>query len=463
MTGRKGNKKILKKGIVLVLIAVFGILLLNVFAEEERTRISDLEKEELSDEDNEALKEYYGSVFGIIGENSRFNNIATKDNIAIINVSIDGIDRRIITKLATGVVLPKIADKLVAALLQADNVTVFDYLRILGKTIFSSITSFGERNFYGIEGSEAKYVDEGFSRLINGKANVSINPVLRELISSYSVYLSAQGLTQGIYVSEKSSSYFVVKSVNSNSNVGFSWMLRGIKKAAESKLSSINGKELGIDIAATINSENGTTTVRINGLDKILELVNRYNEQTINNIAGNETNQNNTIDNSNETDNDPGIQLVTGNVIDEFGLETDLGGILSDSPQTLAEIGNINSNQDGATNNNPGIDETNNSPTGDNSMPNNAIDNQNDISNTNQTPANETDEPVLEFTLFTMDEGLIVNEISAVTGLSANDVRKLVTFVYADPVGFEDEIIEQGAGKIDGIEKINGSVIVRLG
>ena len=99
---------------------------------------------------------------------------------------------------------------------------------------------------------------------------------------------------------------------------------------------------------------------------------------------------------------------------------------------------------------------------------NNAYDNPvlsdaiNNISN-NETPTNETDYSVLEFTLFSRDEELIVNEISIVTGLSADDVRKLVTFVYADPAGFEDEIIEQGAGKIDGIEKINGSVIVRLG
>jgi len=445
MTIRRANRKSWKKGIALMLILIFGIMVLNAFAEEERTRISDLEKEELSDEDNEALKEYYGKVFDIIGENSRFNNIATKENIAIINVSIDGIDRRIITKLAQGVVLPKIADKLVAALLEANNITVFDYLKVLGKTIFSAATSFGERRFYGVESSEAKYVDEGFSKLNNGKANVSINPVLRELISSYNIYLSAQGLTQGIYVAEKSSSYFVVRSVNENSNVGFSWMLRGVKKAADGKFESAYAERLGIDITATINSENGTTAIRIDGLDKILELIDRYNNQTTSNITSNETNQNNTINNSNETDNGQGIQLITGNLVDEFGLETDLGKILSDTPAELPELAE-EGNQNDAVNNNPILNDT-----------------INHISDINQTLANETDEPVLEFTLFLTDEELIVNEISIVTGLSIADVRKLVTFVYADPLGFEDEVIGQPAADLGFIEKINGSVIVRLG
>ncbi|MEK6876814.1 MAG: hypothetical protein AABX63_05335, partial [Nanoarchaeota archaeon] len=362
-------------------------------------------------------------------------------------------DRRIITKLATGVVLPKIADKLLAAVLEADNVTVFDYLRILGKTIFSAATSFGERHFYGVESSEAKYADEGFSRLANGRANVSVNPVLRELISRYNVYLSAEGLTRGIYVAEKSSSYFVVKSVNENSNVGFSWMLSGVKKVADGKLESIYAERLGIDITATINNENGTATIMIYGLDKILELVNKYNNQITDNITsnnsnsqnnsiGNETNQNNnpivgeTNNNENNPNNGQGIQVITGNVIDEFGLENDLGGILSDTPQTLPEIGNpdininnipvngnANNNQNEAANNNL-INNNGN----DNSILNAIINNISDGNQTpaNETPANETDEPVLEFTLFSTDEELIVNEISTVTGLHINDVRKLV-------------------------------------
>ena len=478
-----------KIGIVLALIVIFGILLFNAFAEEEKTRISELEKEDLSDEDNEALKEYYGQVFGIIGENSRFNDIATKENIAIINVTIDGRDRRIITKLATGVVLPKIADKLVAALLQADNVTVFDYLNVLGKTIFSSITSFGERRFYGVESSEAIYVNEGFSRLADGKANVSVNPVLRELISKYNVYLSAEGMTRGIYVAEKSSSYFVVRSVNAGSNVGFSWMLRGIKKEADGKFESVYAERLGIGITATINSENGTTAIRVEGLDKILKLVGRYNNQTTNNITGNETNQNaqtssgartefgipqgdtnsagnNSIDDSNEANNGQGIQLITGNLVDEFGLETDLGRILSDTPQTLPEIGNIESDQGVLEQSSvPTPSAINDVPTSSSQINNNAdYSILNDAINNipaNESLANET--YALEFTLFSVDEDLIVNGISIVTGLRVDDARKLVNFVYSDPLGFEDEIVEQATGKIDGIEKVNGSVIIRLG
>ena len=457
MTTRKTNDNLWKKSTALALILVFLMTSLNALAEEERTRIGDLEKDELSDEDDAALKEYYGEVFGIIGGNSRFNNIATKENIAIINVSIDGIDRRIITKLATGVVLPKISGKLLVSLLEANNATVLDYLRVLGKTIFSSITPFGERNFYGVASSEAKYVDEGFSRLSNGMANVSINPALRELISSYNVFLSAEGLTRGIYVSEKSGNYFVVKSADSRSNVGFSWMLNGVKKDSEGKLGSVYAEKLGIDITATINSENKTAAIRISGIDKILGIAAKYRNQTIGNISGNitgnETNQSNSANSSNGTGNGQGIQLITGNLVDEFGLETDIGKILSDKAAELPSAGE-DAQDANDSQNNPGSDEINNdSVTG--------ITGPNNISN--EAAANETYASVLEFSVFSADEGLIVSQIAEVTGLHEDDVMKLVTFVYSDPVGAEDETIGQPSADLGFIEKVNGSVIVRLG
>ena len=435
MMRRKSNKNVWKKCIVLVLILIFSILLINAHADEEPTRISELEKEELSDEDNENLKEYYSKVFDIVGPDTKFNNIATKENIAILNVTIDGRDRRILTKLATGIILPKITDALFAARLQANNLTVLDNLRIIGKNIFSTLTSFGQREFYGIAGSEAKYVDEGFSRLYNGKANVSINPVLRELISGYNVYLSAEGLTQGIYVAEKSSSYFIVKSVNSGSNIGFSWMLSGVKKEFESKLKSVYGEQQGIGIFAIVNAENGTTAITINGFDKILALINQNYNQTINNANitnDNITNeaQNNAQSNNDETNNNGrGIQLITGNLVDEFGLETDLGKILSNA-STINEPYESNETIEIVSS---GFEEL--APSG----------------------------PDFEFTLFSIDEDFIVAQVSIVTGLSLEDARMLISFVYAEPTGFKDEPIEPENAQLGFIEKINGSVIIRLG
>ena len=459
MMRRKSNKNVWKKGIVLVLILIFSILLINAHADEEPTRISELEKEELSDEDNENLKEYYSKVFDIVGPDTKFNNIATKENIAILNVTIDGRDRRILTKLATGIILPKITDALFAARLQANNLTVLDNLRIIGKNIFSTLTSFGQREFYGIAGSEAKYVDEGFSRLYNGKANVSINPVLRELISGYNVYLSAEGLTQGIYVAEKSSSYFIVKSVNSGSNIGFSWMLSGVKKEFEGKLKSVYGEQQGIGIFAIVNAENGTTAITINGFDKILALINQNYNQTINNANitnDNITNeaQNNAQSNNDETNNNGrGIQLITGNLVDEFGLETDLGKILSNASTLPAGISGQSAVSDDKQ-----------------------IQIKDDTTINEPYESNETIEivssgfeelapsgPDFEFTLFSIDEDFIVAQVSIVTGLSLEDARMLISFVYAEPTGFKDEPIEPENAQLGFIEKINGSVIIRLG
>src|SRR3989338_2778443 len=203
MKNKNQVKKIKIREMLLALasLALFFALIANTFAEEtDLVKIGDLEKKNIGEDSNEALKEYYGDLLGIVGEDSKFNNLAVNENIAILNVTIDGRDRRILTKIASGILLPKITDKLVAASLQANNLTIVDNLWNLGKTIFTVFTDYGNRNFYGVESSAPKYTDEGFSRLFNGKANVSINPAMRDLISSYNVFLSAQGMTQGIYV-----------------------------------------------------------------------------------------------------------------------------------------------------------------------------------------------------------------------------------------------------------------------
>ena len=294
--------------------------------------------------------------------------------------------------------------------------------------------------FFCVEDTDLRFTDEGFSRLVDGKANVSINPILRELISSYNVFLSAQGLTQGLYVAEKAGSYFVVKSVNADSNVAFSWMLRGLRADYdEGYLISRHGLEKGISITATVDYENGDTKVKVDGFDKVLALINETsnNTQTTsgNNSAGNETNN-----------TDGSITLITGNLIDEFGLETDLGKILSNSSSlditedTTDEISNdSNNNSDNITTNNDDL-----------------------IINETDAVSNETQTSILEFTILSVDEDFIVSQIASVTGLSSFEVKKLVNFVYAEPAGFSDEVIDLQV-KLDFIQKINGSVIIKLG
>ena len=69
----------------------------------------------------------------------------------------------------------------------------------------------------------------------------------------------------------------------------------------------------------------------------------------------------------------------------------------------------------------------------------------------------------LEFTLYNTNEEFIMSQIADITGLTTAQVKMLINFVYAEPEGFEDEIIEPEISEIEGIEKINGSVIIKLG
>lgn len=427
------SDKIVKKAFfIAVVAALFFAAVIQASSEAEKVKYTDLEKEQIDSSGDGVLKEYYGELLGYVKENAKFNNIATKDDIAIFNVTIDGKDKRILTRLKTAALFP--AQTSLTDTIRTTNLVVLGNISLKG-VLFSEVEdTFGPRKLYGIESTSLRYVDEGFARLVNGKANVSINPVLRELISSYNVFLSAEGLTKGIYVAEKTNSYFVVKSVNANSNVGFSWMLRGVRKDYDYYLNSEYGKSEGIEIKAEINFENGTAEIKINGLNKIFGLINasKNNYSIIN-----ETNINQTSNQS--------LILITGNLVDEFGLETDLGKILGEA----TPLPNLSKTA-------PSASENITPAAGGNATSNETAAGLNEIAS---LPVSS----VLEFTLYSTNEEFIMSQVADVTGLSLGQVKKLINFVYKEPENFEDETIEEAMPKLDFIEKVNGSVIIRLG
>jgi len=453
----KLNNTVKRMFFILVVITLFFAATIQV-SSDEKVKYSDLEKEEIGDDDEsqEALQEYYGEILGTVKKKAKFNTIATQGDIAVLNVTINGKDRRILTRLRTATIFSG-QNLLNATLIRTMNLIVLGNISLKGNLFFEAEKSFGLRRLYGLGSTTSRYVDEGFARLGNGKANVSINPVLRELISGYNVFLSAEGLTRGIYIAEKTSSYFVVKSINAGSNVGFSWMLRGIKKEVEEKLSSEYGKEKGIGIKAEINFENGFTEVKITGLDKILGLINL---STGNNNSDAVQNNNSVNQTSNQS-----ITLITGNLIDEFGLETDLGKILSDTTPSLPTIGEENNDSSNNQNNDLNANETSNETISNETLQESiGLDNitSNETFGGNESIVSAPETFVLEFTLYSTNEEFIVSQIADITSLSLGEVRKLINFVYLEPIGFEDEIIEEQLS-LDFIEKINGSVIIRLG
>ena len=449
------NNTVKRMFFIFAVITLFFAAIIQVSSDIEPVKYTDMEKDEIGEdnESQEALQEYYSEILGSVKKKAKFNTIATQGDIAVLNVTINGKDSRILTRLRTATIFPT-QNLLNATMIRTINLVVLGNISLKGNLFFEAEKSFGLRRLYGVGSTNSMYVDEGFARLVNGKANVSINPILSELISGYNVFLSAEGLTRGIYISEKTSSYFVVKSINSGSNVGFSWMLRGIKKELDEKLSSEFGKGKGIGIKAEINFENGVTDITITVLEAVSESINISTNINISPNNSSDAVQNN---NSVNTTNNLNSNIITGNLVDEFGLETDLGNILSDTPPPLPTLGEENNDLSNNQNNNLNVNET---------LPEsigleNITSNENLMENGSIVPVSE--DFVLEFTLQSTNEEFIVSQIADVTGISPGDARKLINFVYLEPIGFEDEVIEPLQPSLNFIEKINGSVIIRLG
>ncbi|MBI3035367.1 hypothetical protein HYY71_03520 [Candidatus Woesearchaeota archaeon] len=398
---------LLMLAIVLVIFAAESKI---AFAQESKEKYADLEKTEVNEDAQDALREYYGEVLATLGT-PRFNTIAAKEDIAIINVTIDGKDKRILTRLRNGWLFPSQSAGSFDSI-RAKNLIVIGNISLNGILYSDADTSFGPRRFFGIESANLRYSDEGVAKLANGEANISINPVLKELIGSYNIFLSAYGLTKGIYVSEKAKEYFVVKSVNPASNVAFFWMLSGVRNGFED--SYLKSQESKIRITAEINPENETTHITISGLyDEI------QNQTTV-------ITQNQTIEQGNQT-SQSGFADLTANVV----LSTDLSAILE------------------PVSNSSGINDTNN------------LDSNIASSNSTSSPASS----VLEFTIYRFDEDYIMNQTAYVSGLSIEQVRKSISFIYKQPAESEDEVIEEPLQNVqlDGIRKVNGSVIITLG
>src|SRR3989338_10443854 len=181
MTNPGSRASVSKRFLAAFFLIVVSIIAVLQASSQETEKYSELKKENISEESNEALKEYYGSVLSTIGEESKFNTISTKEDIAILNVTIDGRDRRILTRLSKGVAIQRpSADNIYAQFIQSYNLTVLGSLEISGKEFFPLEPDFGARNFFSIKPPSEKIIDEGSSRLSDGIANVSINPIFAE-------------------------------------------------------------------------------------------------------------------------------------------------------------------------------------------------------------------------------------------------------------------------------------------
>ncbi len=106
--------------------------------------------------------------------------------------------------------------------------------KILGNgTVSTIIDGEGENKhiMFAPEAPEMLFQDYGVGKLVNGKAQINIDPILAKNIvinekHPLKVFIQLEGDCNGVYVTEKSSKGFTVKELqNGNSNVSFSYQI----------------------------------------------------------------------------------------------------------------------------------------------------------------------------------------------------------------------------------------------
>ncbi len=106
--------------------------------------------------------------------------------------------------------------------------------KILGNgTVSTIIDGEGENQhiMFAPEAPEMLFQDYGIGKLVNGKAQINIDPILAKNIvvnekHPLKVFIQLEGDCNGVYVSEKSAKGFVVKELqNGNNNVNFSYQI----------------------------------------------------------------------------------------------------------------------------------------------------------------------------------------------------------------------------------------------
>lgn len=132
---------------------------------------------------------------------------------------------------------------------------IFASLSVSGSKNCVQVTEhFGDRLINAYETAEYYFGDIGSGKLINGKCIISVDQILRECINTsigYHVFLSKCGKGD-IWVSEKTSSYFVVEGT---ADIEFSWELKGKRKGFENARLELHNNELDTIVENTKYSE----------------------------------------------------------------------------------------------------------------------------------------------------------------------------------------------------------------
>ncbi|MBI3026515.1 hypothetical protein HYY70_00225, partial [Candidatus Woesearchaeota archaeon] len=303
-------------------------------------------------------------------------------------------------------------------------------------------TSYAQRKLFAVESPDVRHIDEGRAKLTNGFANVSIDPIFKETIEgNYNVYLTPEGKTKALYVHEKTRDYFIVKDTAST-NAVFSYIISAYRKGYESKRFD-SGSE--ISIVATVDETAKVTDVEVKGSS---EQDNSINNQTTANLSSNS---------------------ITGNAINELGLETDLSNILEPSGNATSPTGTSTPQTTSVI-----LENNSSSASGESAT----------TDQTTDTIQEQTEEQAIygnkiieiaenKFTINSIDEDEIIEKIKEKTKLEKDKIKRAIKFKKKEPVKpeIEDDIEEEQIvtttvvqqAQMPYITKVNGSVIIRIG
>jgi hypothetical protein len=89
--------------------------------------------------------------------------------------------------------------------------------------------NYGTRLTYCMEAATVRFYDEGKDTLVNGEKRIDLDPIFLETIEGeLYIHVTPYG-PASLYISEKGTNYFVVKSMQGN-DVEFNWIVSAIRK-----------------------------------------------------------------------------------------------------------------------------------------------------------------------------------------------------------------------------------------
>ena|SRR5690554_2200077 len=108
------------------------------------------------------------------------------------------------------------------------------------------------RILFSPEAPEILFEDYGIGKLVNGSAQISIDPIFKDAIHvdeshPLKVFIQLEGDCNGVYVTNKSADGFTVKELqNGNSNVSFSWHIVANRADSKDVNGEITSKHVGL-------------------------------------------------------------------------------------------------------------------------------------------------------------------------------------------------------------------------